>query len=312
MLRDFISVAANSGPSHFDFLMNISMYVGFSELVKSRGIAEAAKHAASLGFSSVELLEFVDGDVPHLTFGNIDEAEEALRVLSSHGLSVSCLSVCANVVDIHAEAPTAVKPVIERLKKCADIAAALECPYLHHTLISHLRLPENAPSYDEVLPLVLEAAKEVADYCLSLGITCLYEPQGFYINGSYGFGSFFSLLKKRCKNVGVCGDMGNMLFADEPEYTVFEKHAADIKHVHIKDYYIKDELSDGEACKSPSRGGKYLLRAPIGKGDINIAKCLKLLKNAGYNGAFSIEDSDVAGLSDTVKTVQKLLLDNFI
>ena len=287
------------------------MYVGFSELVKSRGIAEAAKHAASLGFSSVELLEFVDLENPSLTFKDKNDAAKALKVLSSHGLSVSCLSVCANVVDIYAEDPTTVKPVIERLKNCADIAAALECPYLHHTLISHLRLPENAPSYDEVLPLALEAAEEVANYCLTLGITCLYEPQGFYINGSYGFGSFFSLLKKRCKNVGVCGDIGNMLFADESEYTVFEKHAADIKHVHFKDYFVKDELSEGEVCKYPSRGGKFILRAPIGKGDIDFKSCLSFLKPVGYKGAFSVEDSDMRALADTVNTVKEIISDYF-
>lgn len=287
--------------------MNISMYAGFSELVKSRGITEAAKYAASAGFSSVELLEFVDGDVPHLTFGNIDEAEEALRVLSSHGLSVACLSVCANVVDIYTEKPTIVKAVLERLKKCADIAAALECPYLHHTLISHLRLPENAPSYEVVLPPVLEGAKEVADYCLSLGITCLYEPQGFYFNGLRGFGNFFSLLKKKCENVGVCGDIGNMLFVDEPEQTVFKQHANDIKHVHIKDYFVKDTLSEGEVCKYPSRGGRFILRAPIGKGDVNLIACLRYLSDVGYKGAFAIEDSDTEGLADTVKATKAII-----
>ena len=271
--------------------MNIAMYNGFSELVKSRGIREAALTAASLGFSSVEPLEFIGNKEYPLTFKTADEASEAAEVLRAHGLSVACLSVCVDVVGIFGDRPTINRSSLERLKICADIAAALECPYLHHTLISHLRLPENAPSYDEVLPLVLEAAKEVADYCLSLDITCLYEPQGFYFNGAYGFGHFFSLMKKKCSNVGVCGDIGNMLFADESELTVFENHADDIKHVHIKDYFVKSELSEGEFCKYPSRGGKYILRAPIGKGDIDISSCLGVLKDAGYSGAYAIEDA---------------------
>ena len=291
--------------------MNISMYNGFSELVKSRGIAEAAKYAASVGFSSVELLEFVDSESYPLTFQNTEDASEALKILKAHGLSVSCLSVCANVVDIYAEKPTIVKSVLERLKKCADIAAALECPYLHHTLISHLKLSESAPSYESVLPLALEAAKEVADYCLSLGITCLYEPQGFYFNGSRGFGNFVSLLKKKCENVGVCGDIGNMLFMDEPEQTVFNQHANDIKHVHIKDYFIKDELAEGEACKYPSRGGKYLLRAPIGEGDLDLKSCFSVLESGGYKGAFSIEDTDIVGLPTTVNVVKEIISDYF-
>jgi len=291
--------------------MNISMYNGFSELVKSRGITEAAKYAASVGFSSVEPLEFVDSDDHFLTFKNAKDASGALKILKAHGLSVACLSVCANVVDIYAEKQTIVKAVLERLKKCADIAAALECPYLHHTLISHLKLSENAPSYESVLPLVLEAAKEVADYCISLGITCLYEPQGFYFNGSYGFGNFFSLLNKRCKNVGVCGDIGNMLFVDEPEQTVFKQHANDIKHVHIKDYFVKDTLSEGEVCKYPSRGGRFILRAPIGEGNLDFKSCFSFLESVGYKGAFSVEDTDLVGLPTTVKVVKSIISDYF-
>lgn len=287
--------------------MNISMYVGFSELVKSRGITEAARHAASLGFSSVELLEFVDLENPSLTFKDKNDAAKALKVLRSYGLSVSCLSVCANVVDIYAENPTTVKPVIERLKKCADIAAALECPYLHHTLISHLRLPENAPSYESVLPLALEAAEEVANYCLPLGITCLYEPQGMYFNGVEGYGTFYCEIRKRCQNVGVCYDIGNTLFVDRAPLPFIEKFAHDTMHVHLKNYRLRHPAPDGETCKLRSKSGVCLECVPLRSGDIDITSCLQVLKKAGYNGAFALEDYyDPDATADAIKFVTEI------
>ena len=291
---------------------DISMYAGFSDLVKRQGTEEAAKYAVSVGASSVELLDIIDGDSTNLTYATPEDAAEALKVLKAHGLSISCLSVGVNVVDITSEKPTVCAPAVESLKLCARIAAALEAPFLHHTLVYPLRLPDGAPSYGEVCPLAVSAAREVADYCLSLGVICLYEEQGMYFNGAVGFGGFFSRIRSLCKNVGVCGDIGNSLFVDESPEEILAAHASDIKHVHVKDYFIKKELAEGEVCKYPSRGGVFLLRAPVGEGDINIAKCLSILRSAGYSGAFAIEDTDVGGLSDTIKNVEALISENFV
>ena len=288
------------------------MYSGFSELVKSKGTKAAAEFASSAGASSVELLEMIDKDELHLTYSTPEEAREALAVLKAHGLSVACFSVGVNLVDIVSEKPKIILRSIERLKLCARIAAALECPFLHHTLVHALAPSIGAPSYDEVCELAISAARDVADYCLGLGITCLYEEQGMYFNGTFGFGYFFSRMKSVCSNVGVCGDVGNSFFVDETPKAIFAAHAADIKHVHVKDYFVKKELSEGEVCRHPSRGGAFILRAPIGEGDINIAECFKILGEVGYSGAFAIEDSDLPALPDSIRAVRRLISDNFI
>lgn len=292
--------------------MDLTMYTGFSSLAQRLGIEKAAKEARRLGFSSVELLDSIgdDGSLS-TTFNSVEDAGNAALVLKENGLSVACVSVAVNLVNINGSTPAVIRPSVDGLKKIADITLALGCPYLHHTLIYSLRLPENAPCYEEVLPFTLRAAKEVADYCLPLGLTCLYEEQGFYFNGALGFGKFFSSMKSACKNVGVCGDAGNALFVDEPEWVTFERHAEDIKHVHIKDYYVKNALSEGEVCKYPSRGGKFLLRAPIGKGDVDLHTCLRFLSEAGYSGAFSIEDTDMDGLADSVKATKEIIAKAF-
>ena len=101
---------------------------------------------------------------------------------------------------------------IERLKRHAEYAAILGSPYLHHTLFPVLSQREGAPTYAQVLPYVLEAAAQVAEHAATLGVTCLYEPQGLYFNGTEGLGHFFAEIKRICPNVGICADAGNPLF----------------------------------------------------------------------------------------------------
>ena len=110
-----------------------------------------------------------------------------------------------------------------------------------------------------------------------------------YFNGVNGFGLFYSEMKKRCPNVGVCGDVGNTFFVDESPVPFFQAFAADIKHVHLKDYWMNNELADGKGCEFRSRSGAGFDGAMIGCGQVDIVSCLDALKAHGYRGAFSLE-----------------------
>ena len=49
--------------------------------------------------------------------------------------------------------------------------------------------PAGAPSYEEVLTPITDFAVRTAEYAKTLGVRCLYEPQGAYFNGYHGFGT---------------------------------------------------------------------------------------------------------------------------
>ena len=143
----------------------------------------------------------------------------------------------------------------------------------------------------EVFDKVLNSAARIARRCQELGITCLYEEQGLYFNGVQNFGRFFRAIKQIQSNVGVCGDFGNILFADEAATDFFQAFQKDILHVHLKDYFLSDDISaqpDPEAWLK-SKGGKYVKDAPLGKGVTDCKKCLDILKKADYQGFFSLE-----------------------
>lgn len=260
--------------------MKLVNYFQFHSDLYKKGLEYAIEHTVELGFDAVEFL----GCVPH-DERLLPDAEAAVKVaerLHSYGLETACYSLGADLY-----APD-IKAAKREFYLHAEIAAALEAPFLHHTLYMPLNRPAGAPTYDEMLARLLEPATHIADYCAMQGLGCLYEPQGVYFNGLHGFSRLVEEMKDRCNNVGVCGDVGNPLFADEHPNGIFACHASQMKHIHIKDYYYRNAPEGGgEWLKTD--GGKWIAPARLGEGDVDIAYCLRELHRVGYTGAFALK-----------------------
>ncbi len=256
--------------------MKFSMYDQFTELVRAHGIEQAAVYAQAHGFSAVEFLGTV-----HPPVESISEAEHARRVLAAQGLSVSCYSVGTTLYDSPSEE--------ENLLRHAEYAAALGSPYLHHTLHCSLTRPAASPSFETVLEDVVPRALRVARYAEKLGLVCLYEEQGVYFNGIRHFGTFFHRMQSQATNIGVCADLGNILFADESAEDFVRAFAAETRHVHIKDYRRTFEPPTDGTAAFRSAGSMYLTETAVGEGDAHVAACLSILREAGYDGRFSLE-----------------------
>ena len=152
--------------------------------------------------------------------------------------------------------------------------------------------PAKEDSEDEILrkiDLAADAAVAIADVAKEYGITCLYEDQGRYVNGCERFGRFFGNVKSRAGNVGVCADVGNILYADEEPEDFCSAFAADIRHVHVKDYLRKRAHTPPEKGWKPTRGGDYLRSTVIGHGVVNYPRVMALLREIGYDGYFALE-----------------------
>ena len=251
-------------------------------MLAEKGLDATAAWAQENGFSAVEFLQ-LNAENWHSGVENVPHAKQVRKTLLAYGLTTACYSVGVNLLN-GTEA-------VELLKRHAELAAELGSPFLHHTLIDSLVLPENAPTFKETFPKVLDAATEVADYCQALGLTCLYEEQGLYFNGKKNLGRFFKEMKKRSKNVGICGDFGNILFVDEAPESFLKAFKKDIRHVHLKDYVTAlsvEERTDKDAWLK-TKGGVYLKDVPLGDGVIHLQKCFDLLRSVEYDGFFSLE-----------------------
>ena len=285
--------------------MNFSMYANFYKSVQAHGIDAAADQAVSLGFSSVEFFDFVSPTWVK-TVPDRETAEQMRRALEARSLSVACYSVAVNLYE-EGMTPDTVTEAERALMHYAEMSAALGSPYLHQTLLLGLpRLPNL--SIEDALDAILPAVVRVARYARSLGVTCIYEDQGEYFNGVEGFGTFFRAIKRECPWVGVCGDVGNVLFVDESPVEFFRTYAKDMLHVHIKDY-IKAETPDGTDGWAVSLGGTYLKNWIIGEGCVNVRACLEILRDVGYRGAIALENGHEPDFSEGCRIAMQLCKD---
>ena len=273
--------------------LTISMYPFFGDILKREGAREAVRFARECGFSGVEILEGVrPGSMP--LFKDDRQITELKQLLDENGMVCTCYSVSINILS-DALGENRDLSGVEALKLCADRAKALGSPFLHHTLTIGYDPPaDSMDTVTEILPTLLERASEIATYCNQLGLTVLYEPQGYYINGLDGFPRFYDEMKRRGHAVGVCGDTGNSLYADCEPADFFARYAEDIRHVHIKDIHVEnDDLNRGNTVSSRrwdiSRGGVYLTDTFLGEGSVDLDTCMEHLHRAGYTGAYSIE-----------------------
>lgn len=272
--------------------MELTMYTYFSDLLVRHGAREAVRIARECGFSSVEMLEIIGpGTVP--LFESEGQAMELRGLLDENGLRCACYSV-GIYLPADDLGPLRDQSAVEILHACADYAHILGSPYLHHTLLPG-RTSDEAPSavLDRLLPELLARAGQVADYNKTLGLTTLYEPQGYYVNAPNGFARFYEEMKRRGYQVGVCGDVGNPWYADSDPVDFFARYAGEVRHVHIKDVFLTDQGEDrsrfGARPWDETASGRFVADAPLGQGVVNIDACLAELKRVDYRGAYALE-----------------------
>ena len=261
--------------------MHYTMYSRFSELLKEVGPEAAADRAKEMGFESVEMFSTTSPGEPSI-IPDVETAREVRRIFEDRGLHFACYSVYAFLYE-NEEAQ-------KNMLLHADLAAALGSPYLHYTILPWLVLDEDKPTIEDGIAFAVDVAEKIARYCEPLGVTCIFEDQGMYLNGIENFGKFFYELKSRCSNVGVCGDVGNILFVDEDPAPFLEAFKDDIKHVHIKDYLRKPAGSDPVGRYwLPTRGGQHLRDTMVASGVVDFKACMEVLKSIGYDGGLGLE-----------------------
>lgn len=277
--------------------MKYALYAFLADFVKKDGWEKTARFAKENGFTHVEFLT----SVKHPVTGVIDsvkEAEEVRACLASHGLSMACYSVGGT---FFGDDGTKEEMLREHIRR----AAAAGSPFVHHTLILEMPRPAGAPSYEEVLTPITDFAVRTAEYAKTLGVRCLYEPQGAYFNGYHGFSTVYRAIRARTDNAGICADVGNPMYVDEELLPILREFAGDVYHVHIKDI-LRLQTNEPGVCFQTEKG-TYLKEVPPGEGDIDFAPILHVLKQVNYKGVFSLEGQPDVPFLTSARAFQKLL-----
>lgn len=239
-------------------------------------LIDALDFAAQCGFDAVEFYPVHDLAKPDQA-----AAAQLAAECSRRGLDVVCFSMVADVLAGDEEERVA------ELSAYADVSAALGAPFLHHTIYPHLsRSATPLPRLDEALPRIARVCRAVIDYAASRGVTCLFEEQGYLVNGREPY----ARVMRELPQAGVVIDSGNIYFADEPLLPIAADYLGRIRHVHIKDYLYRpaEAVFPGPSWYR-TRAGDFLRGTIVGHGMVPLAPLIELLLRCGYDGCWSIE-----------------------
>ncbi len=213
----------------------------------------------------------------------LENARKARALLDETGITPTCFSCGCDIIGEKSANSQ------EMLRKSAKACQILGIPYLHHTVYREINPAKGYPAFSDVLDDIVTGVRESYDYAEQLGIKCVFENQGFVLNGCERFEIF---LDKVDRDVGVVADLGNIYFFNELPEAFVGRMLPRIVHVHLKDYIKKsgNGLNPGKYWNK-TINGDYLRDTLIGHGIVEFERIFKMLIASGYDGAFSLENS---------------------
>lgn len=273
--------------------IGVSSY-SFQQLINSGEETQLSimKKAKEMGFDGIEFIDLS----PAEGMSEKEYAEIIREESEKLSLPVIAYTISANLLkDNNLDAE------VERICRKVDIAEILGTGCMRHD--AAWGIPEeikNHAGFEQVLPVLVDGCKRVTEYAKEKGIVTCIENHGFFCQDSERVEKIINGVADN--NFGVLLDIGNFSCADENSASATGRLAPYIKHIHAKDFHIKNGngLNPGKGFFK-SRGGNYLRGSIIGHGDIPVMQCLAIAKNAGYDGYVSVEFEGLENCLDGIK-----------
>lgn len=243
---------------------------------------------------SMSLLEVIDWvaeiggehiEIVPLGFNFNDDSgliEQIRERAAKAGIVVSNYAIGANFI---ADSEEAYRAEIARVKHEVDHAHALGVKLMRHDVAS--RQDTSFVRFQEDLPRIADACREIADYAAQYGITTSLENHGYYVQASDRVQAVIHAVDR--PNYKTTLDVGNFVCVDENPVVAVKKNISYASMVHVKDFYIRPENRNPGAGWFRSAGGQYLRGAIAGQGDLDLWEILRIVKASGYDGYLSIE-----------------------
>lgn len=175
-----------------------------------------------------------------------------------------------------------------RLRGEVEIAALMGAPRMRHDSTAGKDAEGRQYTVEEALPIVAEGYRRVTEFAAGLGVHTMIENHGYFFQDSARVKKLIETVNH--PNFGWNMDMGNFMCADETPVEAVKVAAPMAVHAHAKDFHYK---AKGEYVPRQgwfgTRGGNSLRGSIIGHGEVNVPECLKILREAGYDGWLSVE-----------------------
>lgn len=253
---------------------SFQQYIAAGKLTQLDCVAKAKE----MGFDAIEFIELAGDDFEAQKAYAQQIRAEADRV----GLPINAYTIGASLYQGSAEKDQA---EVERLKKQLELAKILGAKVMRHDCCYKLEKTGKARSFDLMLPTIAANARAVTEYAETLGIQTCTENHGYIAQDSDRVERLFNAVGH--DNFGLLVDIGNFLCADENPAIAVSRVAPYAVHVHAKDMLVRSKPFGQRSF--PTRACNYLMGTVVGEGDVPVEQCLRILKQAGYDGYVSIE-----------------------
>lgn len=237
----------------------------------------AIEKIAEMGGEHVEIVP-----IGYTLTGNPELVDQIVAKAKEVGIDVSNYAIGANFA---VDTEEAYRKEIERVKGEVDIAAHLGVKLMRHDVAS--RQDTSIKQFNQEVGRLAEACREIADYAAQYGITTSVENHGYYIQASDRVQTLVQAVDR--PNFRTTLDVGNFMCADEDPVAAVKNNMPYASMVHIKDFYLRPAaLNPGDGWFRTA-SGNFLRGAIAGHGDINLRESIRIIKESGFDGYFSIE-----------------------
>lgn len=243
------------------------------------GIRGVIDRAAEMGFEGIEFVED----------SWMNTSNEELRAIGEYAAErgLARVSLCVGA-DFACENERETDDEIKRVCALVDRAEALGVSFMRHDAASQPRDRKYGISYDDCLPRIAAAIREVTVYAETKGIRTMTENHGYFSQDAARVEKLINAVAH--PNFGALVDLGNFMCADEDPWKSVAVMAPYAFHVHAKDFFRRSgaEVNPGRGWFC-TRSGDYLRGTIIGHGDAHIAQSIRILRESGYDGYVSVE-----------------------
>lgn len=249
-------------------------------------IASFIHEAKKAGVDGVELLDFY--------YKDLDSDRAAAKVaLEETGLPVPIFSVGNNFA----------KPTqAERDDQVKRITFGVDEALFYGAKVVRVFAGDVAEgiTFDQARAWIVEGLAEASTYAQEKGIRLALENHGTLAGRGDQVRGIIEDVRAKCGNdaLGANPDTGNFLLVNQPSHEAIEEVANYAYMVHFKDF-----VEDPEGWFTALNGDKFRGTC-VGEGNVDLATCLKHLKNAGFNGWLSVE---YEGPEDPISAVPRSL-----
>lgn len=254
---------------------SFQQYIAAGKLTQLDCVAKAKE----MGFDAIEFIDIAGAPDFEAQKAYAQQIRaEADRV----GIDINAYTIGASLYQGSAEKDQA---EVERLKKQLELAKILGAKVMRHDCCYKLEKTGKGRSFDLMLPTIAANARAVTEYAETLGIKTCTENHGYIVQDSDRVERLFNAVDH--DNFGLLVDIGNFLCADENPAIAVSRVAPYAVHVHAKDMLVRSKPFGQRSF--PTRACNYLMGTVVGEGDVPVEQCLRILKQAGYDGYVSIE-----------------------